>query len=797
MNLTLIPKIKYRIYRSFFISFTLLFLSHFGINGQNKVKVEGYLKNVSNKAGVSYIIVNFDPQESQTEKIQGQTDADGYFRMNLPSGNYELTVLDIKSKKIPVIPSITIENDSIDLGDLFIKIEDIALDEVVISAQKPFIKYEPNRMLIDLAANPATEKGSVTDGLLKIPGINVSPMGDISLYGLYSITVYLDDRPSNMGLPQLYDYLSSISVDDLETVELITNPGSKYGKNTQTILNIKLKRNAQDGINGFISGTGEYFNLFSEKSSARLNVNKGISKNYVSYSFSNYQRTYDTGISYIPKDSASFDSDYNLKETEELKPQQTQWINLGSDLSLNSKNVLGAKISIGGSSSNFCNQSMIQTSKEKIATTSDINSDYVAFIGNVYYAFTNNSLKWTNNFDYSRNQLERNTTESTNAAQNQNVDDNYHLYRVMSDLSAKLSPVLSISAGINSELTNLNSQASNTNSVYDYYENNHALYVSLGYSQKKNFLEAGLRLNYEKEKGKFQKLSYDVDTNLLIFQPSFLIVRNLNNMSQLKFSYNKTYIRPNYRDIVPFGNNTGTFVRRIGNPELQISKEDLLSISYNYLKSGIISLSFSHTKSPIVEAIIETPHQLTLYKTNLDKSDYFRFLIATPTIPYLKKRQWSGVTYFAIHRQFDKGIINTQPYSADFTTFFFQHKEIVNLPSKWYFDTQVTYYSPLIFGVYEMKTQWWIDLSVSKILGDFRISLQANNIFNTNKANGKYTSTYSNLNFHRDWNFPDFRLTATYNFGKKKMNPYKARSEMKNLDRIRIDADQGISDKKQ
>ncbi|MDR1369997.1 MAG: outer membrane beta-barrel protein [Dysgonamonadaceae bacterium] len=774
-----------------------LFLSYFSLSGQEKVKLEGKLKNQTDSLSIPYAIVSLLPNEAIKSKIQCFTDQDGYFQLDIAAGSYAIS-LQYMDSNYSIINNVTISDKAVDLGDLYVPIKEINLNEVVVKAQKPFVKYEPDRTLIDLTVNPATAKGSVADGLLKIPGINVSPQGTISLYGLYTIAIYLDDRPANMTMAQLTDYLSSMSVNDLEVIELITNPGVRYGKNTQTVLNIKTKRKANDGVNGFASGAGEYFDELSGRISGRININKGISKNYISSSFTDYRRTYTTTIDLTPKEITSEHPAYKLTEKESLSPQQTFRINLGSDLSLNKENTLGAKVSLGKTGSDFTNRSSINRAEQELASLSSIDLDYKLVLGNLYYAYDNKKWKWTNNLDYNGNNLKR-KNDITRQNYRQTLDENYAFYRISSDLTTSIFQELTLSAGINGEFSTINSesQTQQANTVYDYNENNSTLYFSLNYRKKDYFASAGLRLNREESNGKFEKQNFFLDTCIFIFQPSFFISKNIGNNHQIKLTYNKYFSRPNFRDLIPYTSYTGSAVRRIGNPDLQISKEDLVSFSYTYMKAAVAELTYSHTDKPIVEAIDETPEQLNLYRTNLDKSDYIRFLLALP-VPYANKnKQWIGTNYFAVQRQFDKGKINQAAYSQNFTVFYLQHKESLSLPSKWYFETQITYYSPLFFGTYRMDKQWWIDVSMSKIIGDFRIALQANDLFNTNKADGKYSSAYSTLNFHKNWNYPNINLSVSYTFGNKKLDSYKVKNNnIKGTERIQTNPDEGISDKK-
>jgi hypothetical protein len=228
---------------------------------------------------------------------------------------------------------------------------------------------------------------------------------------------------------------------------------------------------------------------------------------------------------------------------------------------------------------------------------------------------------------------------------------------------------------------------------------------------------------------------------------------------------------------------------------LKNSIENLISLSYTYLKAAIFEVSYSHTQNAIAEVIDESETGILLKKINFDNSTYYRFLLSFP-IPILnqQKVKWGGHSTIAFQRQFDKAIIKLTPYNQSFSAFYLQHSEQVSFSSKWYADISATYYSSLYYGITKMDKQWWIDASVSKIIGSFKIMVQANDLFNTNKLKGERIISTSSLSFVKNWNYPSINLTLTYNFGKRDISPYKNRENLlKGINRVSTSPEQGIS----
>ena len=127
------------------------------------------------------------------------------------------------------------------------------------------------------------------DVLEKSPGITVGKDGSIIMKGKPAVTVLIDGKPTQLSGADLQAYLSGISASQVETIELIENPGAKYDASGNAgIINIKTKANKQRGFNGSLnlsfgqgvySKTGNTLNLNYRQGKINLFMNYGISAN--------------------------------------------------------------------------------------------------------------------------------------------------------------------------------------------------------------------------------------------------------------------------------------------------------------------------------------------------------------------------------------------------------------------------------------------------------------------------------------------------------------------------------------
>ena len=101
-----------------------------------------------------------------------------------------------------------------------------------------------------------SQGGSATDLLTNVPSVQVDVDGNISLRGSTNVRVLINGKPSALTGGDLTDILQSIPASSIETIEVITNPSSKYEAEGQSgIINIILKKNAAIGFTGSVTGT--------------------------------------------------------------------------------------------------------------------------------------------------------------------------------------------------------------------------------------------------------------------------------------------------------------------------------------------------------------------------------------------------------------------------------------------------------------------------------------------------------------------------------------------------------------
>ncbi|MCJ7935560.1 MAG: TonB-dependent receptor [Chryseobacterium sp.] len=232
---------------------------------QEKAEVSGIIVNKKNQP-VPYASVTFSNKANKTLSDAVLTDEKGQYQLQLVPGDYDITVEAIDYKKSILHKNITTGN----IGALSIEPEATTtldgktqeLQGVVItaSAAKPY-KVELDKKTYDPSQDIVSKGGSLQDVLTNVPSVSVDTDGTVSMRGSSNVKFLINGKPSSLlGIDDGANALQSIPADQIERIEVITNPSSKFeASGTSGILNIILKKSKKVGFNGSVVGTLGYF----------------------------------------------------------------------------------------------------------------------------------------------------------------------------------------------------------------------------------------------------------------------------------------------------------------------------------------------------------------------------------------------------------------------------------------------------------------------------------------------------------------------------------------------------------
>jgi len=146
---------------------------------------------------------------------------------------------------------------------------------VTVAAERPTNRID--RQVYDVKSDVSSSNSSAADALNNVPSVNVDPDGSLTLRGSSNVQVYIDGKPSAMLQgDNRGPALQAIPADDLESVEVINNPGAQFGNEGGggPIINLVMKRSRRPG--GFGVANANYGTAGRYNSALSGTYNEGL-----------------------------------------------------------------------------------------------------------------------------------------------------------------------------------------------------------------------------------------------------------------------------------------------------------------------------------------------------------------------------------------------------------------------------------------------------------------------------------------------------------------------------------------
>lgn len=139
------------------------------------------------------------------------------------------------------------------------KTQDIQGVTITAQAAKAY-RVEIDKKVYDPSTDLISKGGNLQDVLANVPSVSVDTDGTVSMRGSSNVRFLINGKPSALlGIDDGANALQSIPADQIERIEVITNPSSKFeASGTAGILNIILKKTKKTGFNGSVIGTLGY-----------------------------------------------------------------------------------------------------------------------------------------------------------------------------------------------------------------------------------------------------------------------------------------------------------------------------------------------------------------------------------------------------------------------------------------------------------------------------------------------------------------------------------------------------------
>jgi hypothetical protein len=768
----------------------------------SQTRIYGIVKEAETELPLEYVTIAL--YSSDSTLLSGViTSIDGHFSFNdIKDGEYYLSVSLIGYQELK--HSITILSDKEII--LSLKKADILLNEVIVRAERQPVTYQDGRFIINVEAYTATEGKTATDIIKFLPGV-ISNGNSLSILGK-EVTVFIDGRPSRMSGNELNQYLTTLHGNQIDKIEIITNPSSKYDASYNgAIVDIKLKRDISLGFNGSFSS------IFGIKESG-LVIMPGININYRTKKFNLYGNynlnngKYKQTIDYNRK---YHDLDIPLQYDEHgiYRPKGTfNNLRTGLDYFVSNNHILGFLLSGGiynGGNNNSTTTNIHNIGNDRIDSTiisplkMNIDSKNLSVNLNHNWKVNEKGTLLNSDFNYSYFDTEQNQSILSDFSNNivprkqkgdkHFIDQRTNLWSAKLDLTQPVFNNNKIEIGIKydhinrhnnilSEYLTENNWIENidASNYFKYKEHIIALYFNA--SKKINQLSFDFGLRYERTIEKGDQITIDsvFTKNKSGFYPSLSINYSISDNSIFSISYSKKIERPSFNMLNPFKFYTTPYTYQVGNPNLEASNYHSLDVSYNYEQLSFYLMYSKQNNMFIQEPFLnEQTKELIYTYNNFGKNEGYGFNSYTP----VKVSKWwktsinLGIYYTQLKSIYAGSLYNKNYWDANISvtnSFSITESTKIGLNAR--------YSTPTWNIASRIKPRGYMDISFVKSLWNGRgnISFLIIDPF-------RWDTFISNLKYknidEKTKNIPDMRMLRVsfqYKFGSSKVERNRRRN---------------------
>lgn len=270
---------------------------------QEKVSITGKVTDKQNNP-VAYASVTYSHPTNKLLSDATLTDENGQYSLQVAPGVYTVGIEAIDFKPFTAagrqVRGGTVETIMLDPEQSATITPTQNIEGVTITATARPYRVELDKKTYDPSTDVISKGGNLQDVLQNVPSVSVDTDGTVSMRGNSNVRFLINGKPSALlGIDDGANALQSIPADQIERIEVITNPSSKFeASGTAGILNIILKKNKRVGFNGSVTGTVGYLpntnlntNLSWRRGNATWFVNggggyresKGENNNYATF----------------------------------------------------------------------------------------------------------------------------------------------------------------------------------------------------------------------------------------------------------------------------------------------------------------------------------------------------------------------------------------------------------------------------------------------------------------------------------------------------------------------------------
>jgi len=590
--------------------------------------VKGVAIDSATNKPLGYVTVTLQDAATKQSIKAGLSKDDGSFELKAALGKtYQLALVSVGYKSKVV--NITSTGPDINIGKILLPVSSNQLNEVSVTAARPIMKQEVDRISYDVQADPDNKALSVLDMMRKVPLLSVDGNDNIQLKGSGNYKILINGKESALVAKNPSDILKSMPATNIEKIEVITTPPAKYdAEGLAGIINIITKKNADQGYN---IGINSRFNtVFRDGYNINGTLKEGKFGMSVFGGFgSNGTLTTGSGST-----ENIFASSTNISQTG-TNTQTGRFHYGGTEMSyeIDTLNLITASVDLFGNNQNqygpqFSNTDSLGITKQTYTLQNTGNSSFTGFDASLNYQLgfkksKDRLLTFSYKYSYSPNRQFNDNLFSSRFNYPQALFPDYQQYNdagnkdhtLQVDYASPLNKQLSLEAGAKAILRNnysnyhvddrdTLSQQYITNDAltndFNYHQDIYSLYNSYQLKLDKWTGKAGLRLEHTAISADFTSAGVMTAPSYSNLIPSVSIQRSFKT-SSINFGFTQRIQRPGIFQLNPFVDRSNPTFISTGNPSLKPELDNTFELTYsNFTKNSInIGLSYAFSNNSI------------------------------------------------------------------------------------------------------------------------------------------------------------------------------------------------------
>ena len=764
------------------------------------------------------------------------SDAAGKYAFeNVGAGTFLIAAQQIGYRKTYSAPFTVDEaHPAIEMPRLALPDESKNLTEVNVIAKKPFIEQQVDRTVINVENSIVASGNTAMDVLEKAPGVTIDRQNDqIQLKGKKGVIVYIDGKQTYLSQQEVTNLLKNTPSDNIATIEIITNPGSKYdAAGNSGIINIRMKKNKNLGTNGSViltSGYGWVRDLDNKflnrpKGGATVNLNHRTGKVNLFGNYSYYDRqsnnSNNIGRTIPYNGTVTYFDQYSFRPSE-FKGYSYK---AGMDYFINSRSTVG--VLVNGFSNDWqsagINNTFITDANRVLTSRPTTKTDAREYLANTTgnlnykYDFDGKGHELTADADYVHYGGQNNNNLSTTyfgtgsnlVRPNQDVRNNMpstiNILAFKMDYTRPLKNGGKVETGLKSSHVN-----ADNNTIYDtlqqetrqwlpdasrsnqfkYDETISAAYLNFaGKIGKTLKVQAGLRAEHTHSIGTSVTLNQTVDRNYLNLFPTLFLSQQLDSTNVLNLSFSRRIDRPDYQNLNPFVFYLDPYTYQKGNPFLRPQYTNSLELTHVYKSAFTTTLGYSRTTSFINR---ETPRQIAaqnityVIAENLGSLDNVNL---TVSFPVTVAKWWTMQNNISAYYANYKTVYSDTPYEVKVVSYNLYASNNFTLSKTLSAELSGWYNSASQYGFYRAQPQGAFSVGVQKKLmdGKANLKLNINDPFWMNQFRGAAVVQDINFRVSSRWESRRVSLTFTYRFGNQNVKGARDRNSATSAEQNRV-----------